>query len=188
MWPDLVPVVADLKQSVVAVASRRRIGVVSLKAADDAYGESFGVASGEPQVSAREFLIRDLASGVGVAPALARVDDDVSVVAVVAVAARDNNGFGAGGVARHSALCFSMDTSRPSAIAIGIGGSFGVAGDLAVHTLCHVDDRICAGRQSSRRSNPKGVPVSYPIPESPTTTMALSRPAMTASPAEHRQG
>jgi hypothetical protein len=55
-------------------------------AADDTDGVAVELAAGEAGVAARELLVRDLCSGVGIAAALAAIDELFAEVLIVDVA------------------------------------------------------------------------------------------------------
>src|SRR5215213_4116676 len=91
----LAPVVRDSKQAVVAESDRGRVRRITSGAADYTHRQPIQLASGQSSVARSiELLVGDLLFGRRVVAAVAGVDQLITEVLVVDVAARDHDGVG----------------------------------------------------------------------------------------------
>src|SRR5215203_6146090 len=91
----LAPVVRDSEQAVVAESERGRVRRITSGAADHAHRQSIQLASGQSSVARSiELLVGDLLPGSRIVATVAGVDQLVTEVLVVDVAAGHHDGVG----------------------------------------------------------------------------------------------
>lgn len=98
---DIAPVVDNAEETVVSETGPGRVLLISTRTTNYTDGVAIELAPGEPQVSTRELLMRNLTLGSRVVAALARVQDLGAVVHVVDVTTGHDDGLGS--------ICASAD-------------------------------------------------------------------------------
>src|SRR5262245_13253541 len=84
--PNLTPVLIYAVQPIVTITSLRRVGRLLARPPNDPHGQPIVLVTGQGQIPARQRLVRDLAPGLRVSAAMARVENFVPKIFRVLIA------------------------------------------------------------------------------------------------------